>query len=109
MVVRKYRIKGIVQGVGFRPFLHKIANEHQINGWVLNDSEGVLLEVEQESCILDRFVEDVLDKKPCLADIQGIFRLITDTVPGTYNSFEIKKSCAKKKSRYISSNRYNNL
>jgi hydrogenase maturation protein HypF len=92
MEVRKYRIKGIVQGVGFRPFIHKIAALHQIYGWILNDSEGVLLEVEQEGFILEKFVDDILIKKPDLAEIQGIYNLKTDTVPGTYTKFEIKQS-----------------
>ena len=37
---------GTVQGVGFRPFVYRLAHEHGLAGWVLNDEHGVLLEVE---------------------------------------------------------------
>jgi hydrogenase maturation protein HypF len=40
------RINGIVQGVGFRPFIHQLATKYNLNGWVLNDNMGVLLEVQ---------------------------------------------------------------
>lgn len=42
------RVRGIVQGVGFRPFVHGLARRLSLCGWVLNDSEGVLLEVQGE-------------------------------------------------------------
>jgi hydrogenase maturation protein HypF len=44
--IQKYQIKGVVQGVGFRPFIVKIADQLKINGWILNDSNGVTLEIE---------------------------------------------------------------
>lgn len=43
---RRYRISGVVQGVGFRPFVHRLARTYRATGWVLNDSEGVLLELQ---------------------------------------------------------------
>ena len=43
MIARLYRVRGVVQGVGFRPFIHRLARDHQINGWVLNDTAGVLI------------------------------------------------------------------
>ena len=46
---RRYRICGIVQGVGFRPFVHRLARTFAATGWVLNDSEGVLLELQATS------------------------------------------------------------
>jgi len=44
MVTRQYRVRGVVQGVGFRPFIHRLAREFGIQGWVLNDTSGVLIE-----------------------------------------------------------------
>ena len=40
------RVEGTVQGVGFRPFVYRLAAELELSGWVLNDERGVLLEVE---------------------------------------------------------------
>jgi acylphosphatase len=40
------RVRGSVQGVGFRPFVYRLAHEEQLTGWVCNDAEGVLLEVQ---------------------------------------------------------------
>jgi len=39
-------VRGIVQGVGFRPFIYRLANDHELKGWVLNSTEGVVIEVE---------------------------------------------------------------
>lgn len=43
---RRIRVRGIVQGVGFRPYIYRLAKMHGLTGWVLNDSEGVLIEVQ---------------------------------------------------------------
>ena len=45
-LLQRYRIKGIVQGVGFRPFIHKLAKKYNLSGWIFNDSDGVLIEVQ---------------------------------------------------------------
>ena len=42
----RVRVEGTVQGVGFRPFVYRLASELGLAGWVLNDTRGVLLEVE---------------------------------------------------------------
>ena len=50
MMIRKhFAISGTVQGVGFRPFIYRIATENNLSGWVLNDSRGVTIEVEGDS------------------------------------------------------------
>ena len=69
---RRHRITGIVQGVGFRPFVHRLASECRLNGWVLNDSEGVLVEVEGEPRMLDEFIARVERERPPLASIDGV-------------------------------------
>ena len=43
MITCLYRVRGVVQGVGFRPFVHRLARNHHITGWVLNDTAGVLI------------------------------------------------------------------
>lgn len=72
------RITGIVQGVGFRPFIYKLAGDHGLTGWVLNDSQGVELEIqgEEESC--KTFLESITAKKP---EISVIEELIDKEVP----------------------------
>ena len=46
-------VKGIVQGVGFRPFVYRMAKKYLINGWVLNATDGVHIHAEGESALVD--------------------------------------------------------
>ena len=48
-------VTGIVQGVGFRPFVYRMAKKYLINGWVLNAADGVNIHAEGESRLLDEF------------------------------------------------------
>jgi hydrogenase maturation protein HypF len=52
----KMTIRGAVQGVGFRPFVYRLAAELELNGWVNNSASGVLLEVEGAREKLDQFL-----------------------------------------------------
>jgi len=54
---RLLRIRGVVQGVGFRPFVYRLAREHGIAGWVRNDGEGVEVHAEGSPEALDAFVD----------------------------------------------------
>ncbi len=63
------RIEGTVQGVGFRPFIYRIAQERGLSGWVLNDSEGVRIEVEGAQHTLDDFGAAIRAELPPLASI----------------------------------------
>ena len=53
---RRARVEGTVQGVGFRPYVYRLARELGLAGWVLNDERGVLLEVEGERGAVERFL-----------------------------------------------------
>ncbi len=66
------RIKGIVQGVGFRPFIFTLAHDHGLTGWVTNDSNGVLIEVEGSLKNIKSFQCDIPVKVPPLARIDSI-------------------------------------
>lgn len=92
MELRCYRITGIVQGVGFRPFIHKLTSKYKINGWILNDSEGVLMEVDGQSDILDSFVNDIRTSAPPMSKVESIIQLPCTGKTGDYKSFEIRKS-----------------
>ena len=50
------QVKGIVQGVGFRPFVYRLAKKYLIDGWVLNATDGVFIHAEGEAKLLDEFV-----------------------------------------------------
>ena len=65
-------MRGIVQGVGFRPFIYALARKHGLAGAVLNDAEGVRIEVEGTPDELDRFVASLEDEAPPLAEIEAV-------------------------------------
>ncbi len=62
-------ITGIVQGVGFRPFVYNLATRLQLNGWVKNTSAGVEIEVDGDQDALDLFVRQLRDDAPTLSRI----------------------------------------
>lgn len=64
------RVRGRVQGVGFRPFVWNLARRYGLGGWVLNDAEGVLLEVEGTDC--EAFIADLRNEAPPLARIDSV-------------------------------------
>jgi hydrogenase maturation protein HypF len=86
----KIVVRGAVQGVGFRPFVYRLATELCLTGWVLNSAQGVLAEVEGPPHTLRRFLERLEKEKPALAIIQS--REISFLDPVGYNGFEIRES-----------------
>jgi hydrogenase maturation protein HypF len=66
------RVEGVVQGVGFRPFAHRLAHEHALSGWVHNDERGVLLEVEGAPDAVERFLERLAQEAPPLAVVERV-------------------------------------
>ncbi|MGI8801232.1 MAG: carbamoyltransferase HypF [Solirubrobacteraceae bacterium] len=66
------RVAGTVQGVGFRPHVYRLARELALDGFVLNDARGVLLEVEGPAGAIDRFLERLRDEAPPLARIEQV-------------------------------------
>lgn len=84
-------IQGIVQGVGFRPFIHKLVTSFSLCGHIKNTSSGVELELEGERDELERFVSELPKKAPKLAVIEKISARYTDELCG-FQGFEILKS-----------------
>jgi hydrogenase maturation protein HypF len=80
--VRRQRIsiEGIVQGVGFRPFVFQLASRCQVAGWVRNDSRGVTIEAEAEPDALAAFLAALQPEAPPLA---AITRLTASDMPPT--------------------------
>jgi hydrogenase maturation protein HypF len=83
------RIEGIVQGVGFRPFVYALARRHALTGWVLNDEKGVQIEVEGNQTRVAAFL-DGLSTPPPLAVVE---RQEVSYLPlAGYQVFEIRAS-----------------
>ena len=85
-------IRGAVQGVGFRPFIYRLATEMQLTGWVLNDPSGVFIEAEGGRAKLDSFLIRIEKEKPPLSFILSLEPTILD--PAGYDSFVIRDSLA---------------
>jgi len=83
-------IRGAVQGVGFRPFIYRLATELGLNGWVSNTSRGVFIEVEGARAQLESFLLRVEREKPAISFIQSLESSFSD--PAGYVGFEIRKS-----------------
>lgn len=83
-------VKGIVQGVGFRPFVYRAAKKHLVNGWVLNAIDGVHVHAEAESNLLDAFVIALSEEAPAAAVVKEI-DLAEVPVEG-FTEFEIRFS-----------------
>ena len=69
---REISVRGIVQGVGFRPFIYALARRRGLAGLVRNDAEGVHIEVEGDPEELDLFLQDVREKAPPLAAVESV-------------------------------------
>ncbi len=69
---RRVRVRGVVQGVGFRPFVYGLANRHRLSGFVRNDGGGVLIEAEGEPRALDAFVAALRAEAPRLAQVEAV-------------------------------------
>jgi hydrogenase maturation protein HypF len=83
-------VRGVVQGVGFRPFVYQLAVRHNLRGWVRNTSEDVKIEVEGEAKDIERFINGLREKAPPQAYIEDV--KITAGAPENYAKFEIRES-----------------
>ncbi len=76
------RVRGVVQGVGFRPFVYRLAHANTLAGWVLNAEEGVEIHLEGAAQGLEDFVRDLQGQPPPAASIAEI-----DVQPATLEGF----------------------
>ncbi len=90
MQARAIHISGIVQGVGFRPFVYRLASQHDLMGWVRNTSGGVDLLVEGDPQQLVDFVAALPVRIPPLAHIDAL--TVSDCPPQGFQRFEIHES-----------------
>jgi hydrogenase maturation protein HypF len=87
-------VTGLVQGVGFRPFVSRLATEHLLGGWVHNDSQGVSICVEGPAEAADAFEADLLARLPGLARIDSCVVVAEEAVRDWTTTFEIRHSVA---------------
>ena len=96
---RRIRVTGVVQGVGFRPFVFGLAERLGLAGFVLNDGEGVLIEAEGAEAELDALAAGLRDEAPPLARVDEV--LAEPVPPRGGTRFEIRASAATGRSALI--------
>ncbi|HEX8926894.1 MAG TPA: acylphosphatase, partial [Terriglobales bacterium] len=84
------RVKGVVQGVGFRPFVYRIASARRLCGWVRNGEQGVEIFIEGDASALSEFVLDLQSHAPPAAHIAEV--QVESAVPQTLDHFTIESS-----------------
>jgi hydrogenase maturation protein HypF len=87
---RSIRVRGVVQGVGFRPFVFRLARANTLSGWVLNGEEGVEIHVEGAEPALEAFLRDLENAPPPAARITAVD--VSPATPSGHTSFVIRES-----------------
>ncbi|HET6864916.1 MAG TPA: carbamoyltransferase HypF [Solirubrobacteraceae bacterium] len=86
----RVRVTGTVQGVGFRPYVYRLAGELSLGGFVLNDAHGVLIEIEGSATVVDRFLERLSCEAPPLAVLEHVS--VEERAPSGDVAFAIRES-----------------
>jgi len=89
---RAIGVRGVVQGVGFRPFVYNRAIAHGLAGWVRNDADRVRIEVQGERTAVDAFVEALRDDPPPQARVDRVDVAELSLQDGHAEPFEIRAS-----------------
>ena len=84
------RVRGVVQGVGFRPFVFRLARAHTLGGWVVNDDDGVEIHLEGADDAMETFLRDLRAQLPPAARIAAID--ISRDEPVDLSEFTIRES-----------------
>ena len=88
----RHRFSGVVQGVGFRPFIYRLAVSSGLAGIVYNSTEGVIVEVEGDPQSIDAFLWRVRQEVPPLAEI---YEILSSEIPAQWDGeFRIIRSAA---------------
>ncbi len=95
LIRSRITVEGIVQGVGFRPFIFNLARDCHLKGYVLNNPRGVQIEVEGEDRDLKKFLEELPVSLPPQASIISLKE--ERLPPANFTDFEIKESCTDEK------------
>lgn len=90
VIARRIRVRGVVQGVGFRPFIYRLAGECGVCGWVLNGPAGVEIHAEADAAALEEFRQRIENRSPPAARIAAVD--VFDSRPEGHRDFEIRAS-----------------
>jgi hydrogenase maturation protein HypF len=90
LVARHIELTGVVQGVGFRPFVYNLAARHELRGWVRNTSSGVVIEVEGPAHDVFAFTSELSAQAPPRARIERL--TVTEIAPNGLGVFAIRES-----------------
>jgi hydrogenase maturation protein HypF len=91
IMAKHISVTGVVQGVGFRPFVYGLAIQLDLHGWVCNTSGGVEIHIEGNPANMERFVQRLALEKPTLARIDSLLVRVDETQSG-FNTFAILPS-----------------
>ena len=91
LMAKHISVKGVVQGVGFRPFVYGLATRLALRGWVCNTSGGVEIYVEGDSSTIENFIKRLTADKPRLARIDSL-EISTEETRRDFRTFEILPS-----------------
>ena len=72
VVRRRLEVRGIVQGVGFRPFVYRLARDLALDGWIRNDATGVTIEVEGDVAHIESLAHGLREQAPALARVDSV-------------------------------------
>lgn len=97
---KKLQVTGIIQGVGFRPFIYHQANQLALKGWASNTGDGVTVDIEGSPSALDAFIEAVQKKPPINSKVESL--TITNLPVCGYQQFELCNSAGQQHSMFIS-------
>lgn len=86
-------VRGVVQGVGFRPFIYRLAREHDLKGRVRNTSGNVEIEVEGDEARINRFLSELKTKAPPVSRIESVE--VSFAPPRGYSDFSIGESLSR--------------
>jgi hydrogenase maturation protein HypF len=89
---RTLLVSGLVQGVGFRPYVYRLATEHLLGGWVRNDTRGVTICIEGPMDAANLFCRELLERLPGLARIDACTTLEESPIQDWSPRFEIRHS-----------------
>jgi len=84
------RVEGLVQGVGFRPFVYRLAKHHGIYGWILNRNDAVMIKIEGQADRMPAFIEDLRNQAPAASQIDEI--ILDNDFPESLQDFRILAS-----------------
>jgi hydrogenase maturation protein HypF len=91
-MTRRITVQGVVQGVGYRPFVYRLARMHGLTGWVANSSRGVIIEAHGAPSVLDAFERLLSEEAPVLARVEAVNSVEIAGSAAESSAFEIRAS-----------------